>query len=164
MRIFRKFSLALTLAMTVTGLFGAAAFAHECFIADRSEQGVQAAGGHSDNWFVGTTDDVAFFYYVMTELGKDPFMDELTPGEAAAAGAFVATWSEAFAAAVHDAGLPTSIAIFEHHTIGTNPRTGEPTPAYTKNGRSNDGHGVEHFFSGGYIDEYFGLLAGVCSC
>jgi hypothetical protein len=132
-------------AITVlTGVLLAApasvALAHECIVVNRSATGSENAG-NSGNWFYVTTDDLIVF------ITGDPTL--------------VPVLSEPFREAVAAAGLPTEVAIFEHHTLGTKGSDGSLTPGYTDRGHSNDGKGIEHLFSGGYADQYAAILFGL---
>ncbi len=135
--MFRRSALIMAI---VAGLLAmpATAFAHECFVANRSAQGTQGAA--NGQWFVGTTDDLIVI------ITGDPTL--------------VPVLSDAYREAVAAAGLPTEIAIFDHHTLGDNSGNGTAA-AYAKNGKANDGKGVERFFSGGYIDQYVAILLGL---
>jgi hypothetical protein len=56
----RRIAIVVTGAVTAVLLFGSAASAHECFIANRSDRG-DAAATHSDRWVVLTVSDIANF-------------------------------------------------------------------------------------------------------
>lgn len=140
----RRF-VSLTVIVGVFMAIPAVAFAHECVVINRSEKGIE----NSDHgmWFAVNTDD-----FIMLVFEEDPATGEL----------ILAEYGDKFAEAVAAEGLPTSFAIFEHHTIGTKgPHSEEFAAAYTKNGKANDGKGVEHFFSGGYFDTYLEILFGL---
>lgn len=123
----------------------AVAFAHECVVINRSEKGTE----NSDNgmWFAVNTDD-----FIMLVFEEDPETGANV----------VAAYGDAFEAAVLAEGLPTSFSIFEHHTIGAKgPQSEEFAAAYVGTGKSNDGRGIDHFFSGGYFETYIEILFGV---
>lgn len=134
----RRLATVLVLAGVLVGGPAGAALAHECTVANRSAQGSEKASS-SDSWFYVTTDDLIVF------ITEDPSL--------------VPVLSEPYRAAVAAAGLPTSFAIFEHHTIGTGgPDKDTLTPGYTEGGHSSDGKGIDHMFTGGYIDQYVTIL------
>jgi hypothetical protein len=117
------------------------ALAHECFVVNKSAAGSENSA-HSENWFYVTTDDIIGF------VTGDPNL--------------VAALSAPFREAVEAAGLPTELAIFNNHTLGTSgPNKDTLTPSYSEQGHSNDGRGVDHVFSGGYLDQYVAILLGL---
>ena len=147
MRRFITLSVIVGVFMAIPGV----AFAHECVVINRSEQGNQ--GSDHGMWFAVDTDD-----FILLVFGDPETGEPTEEGEA-----IVEEYGEDFKEAVAAADLPTSFSIFEHHTIGEKPRTGELTAAYDGTGKSSDGKGIEHFFDGGYFDTYAEILFGVIS-
>jgi len=134
----RRIATVLVLAGVLIAGPAGAALAHECIVANRSAQGSEKASS-SENWFHVTTDDLIVF------ITEDPSLVPLL--------------SDTYRAAVAEAGLPTSFAIFEHHTIGfKGPDKDIATPGYGERSHGNDGQGIDHVFSGGYIDQYVTIL------
>ena len=134
----RRTTTVLLLAAVLVAGPASAALAHECIVANKSAKGSENAA-HSENWFHVTTDDIIVF------ITGDPSL--------------VPVLSEAYRDAVAQAGLPTSFAIFERHTLGAKGRDKDTlTPGYTEMGHSNDGKGIDHLFSGGYVDQYVAIL------
>jgi hypothetical protein len=100
------------------------ALAHECFNASRSAKG-NAGADHSPRWLT----------VHLSEFFGDPSV-----------GLSEAQQQQALALAAAR-GIPSSFTIFiGTHTIGSNPKTGEPTPAFGRNGKAVDGKGIDHIF------------------
>jgi hypothetical protein len=95
------------------------ASAHECFIAKRSATGT-AAATHSANWHQLT----------LTGLFSKlpPFLPQLTQAQVVEA-----------VALAEAQGIPSSVALFGHHTVPVSQDEWSPKAA--------DGRGVDHFFS-----------------
>lgn len=139
----RLTAVAILAGILVAGPAGVA-LAHECFVANRSAQGSESSA--NGNWFFITSDDILAIINEEAGLGLD-LTDEL---------------NAAYRDAVAEAGLPTELAIFEHHTIGTNGANADSlAPAYTDGGHSGDGKGVDHVAFGGYVDQYVAVLFGL---
>jgi hypothetical protein len=135
----------LTVIVGVFMAIPAVAFAHECVAANRSDKGIE----NSDRgmWFAVNTDD-----FIMLVFEDDPETGE----------AILAAYGDAFEAAVAAEGLPTSFSIFEHHTIGAKGAHSEEfAAAYVGTGKSSDGKGIDHFFTGGYVETYLEILFGL---
>jgi hypothetical protein len=135
----------LTVIVGVFMAIPAVAFAHECVAANRSDKGIE----NSDRgmWFAVNTDD-----FIMLVFEDDPETGE----------AILAAYGDAFEAAVAAEGLPTSFSIFEHHTIGAKGAHSEEfAAAYVGTGKSSDGKGIDHFFTGGYVETYLKILFGL---
>lgn len=134
----RRVAIVVTLVGAMLGLGAAPALAHECIVANRSDTGNQGAASSSQWLYIG-------FDGIAAEFGlTDP--------------ADVAAFKEA----VEAAGLPTSFSIFLHHVIGaTGPDKENYAPGYTEQGHSGDFKGVDHLFTGGYVDAYFEVFAEV---
>lgn len=114
----------LTASMLITS--GAAALAHECMIANRSEQGDRAAG-HSDMWLSEDMATHGAYAFTFDALGI-PHTEEMLDD----------------AVALHlERGLQEWTAFFMHHTLLTNPNTHEDNPAGAR--ASADGRGVDHW-------------------
>lgn len=94
----RRLTTVLVLAAAVVAGPAGAALAHECIVANRSEQG-SANSGNSANWEHITTDDIIVF------ITEDPSL--------------VPALSEPYRQAVAEAGLPTSFSIFGRKTLPT---------------------------------------------
>lgn len=114
----------LTASMLITS--GAAALAHECMIANRSEQGHRAAG-NSDMWLsedMATHEAYAFTFDVLGIAHTEEMLDD--------------------AVALHlERGLQEWAAFFQHHTLLTDPSTGQDNPAAARH--AGDGRGVDHW-------------------
>lgn len=125
-RIARTMGAAALTAAMVVGPAGAA-LAHECMIANRSPQGDQAVG-NSPVWLSeNMATEGAYEFTFVVVFG-------VTPTEA--------MLEEAVERHVEQ-GLQEWTAFFEHHTLLTNPRTGEDNPAAAKH--AGDGRGVDHW-------------------
>lgn len=114
----------LTAGMLATS--GAAAFAHECMIANRSEQGTRAAG-NSPMWLsedMATPGAYAFTFEALEIPYTDAMLDDAVQRHL-------------------DQGLQRWASFFLHHTLLTNPKTHADNPAATKH--AADGQGVDHW-------------------
>jgi hypothetical protein len=100
-----------------------AALAHECYNANRSEQG-NAGASNSQRWL--TIETAEFFASAHEFLPVAP----LTPAQVAQASAMAQAQ-----------GIPSTFTIF----IGAK-TIGEAAAAYEKNGKSADGKGIDHIF------------------
>jgi hypothetical protein len=101
------------------------ALAHECYNASRSAKG-NAGADHSPRWLT----------VQLAEFFADPSV-----------GLTEAQQQQALALA-QARGIPSSFTIFiGTHTIGSNPKTGELTPAFGRNGKAADGKGIDHIFA-----------------
>ncbi len=109
------------------GLSSAAALAHECMVANRSQQGERAVG-NSPMWLsedMATHESYAFTFQVV--FGITPttqMLDEAVQEHL-------------------DQDLQRWASFFEGHTLLTNPKTHEDNPAATKH--AGDGKGVDHW-------------------
>ena len=114
-----------TLALTAGMVAGTAgiASAHECFVANRSEQGNTGAS-NSANWYTLQLSEL--FSHGHMFLGGEP----LTEPQMAHALDLAA-----------DAGVPSSFTVFEKFTIPRNLMSEEDLT-----GKSADGKGIDHFF------------------
>jgi hypothetical protein len=103
------------------------ALAHECMVINRSEKGEQAVG-NSPMWLsenMATHESYEFVFVVV--FGVTPTEEMLDQ-----------------AVALHiEQGLQEWASFFQHHTLLTNPKTGEGNPAGAN--RSADLKGVEHW-------------------
>lgn len=117
----------LTAGMLVTS--GAAAFAHECMIASRSQQGQQAAG-HSANWFSEDMASHGAYDFTFAVIGVvEPTTAMLDD-----------------AVALHlEQGLERWTSFFMQHTLLTDPKTHADNPAAEKH--ATDDRGVDHWFA-----------------
>jgi hypothetical protein len=109
-----------TAAATAALVFGSAgaASAHECFVANRSDQGNAAVGAHSAAW------QMVSLEFIVTEfLGQTP--------EVAACGV----------AAAPDAGIPTSFVFGGKQAVGSEGVIMESNPV---DGLTSDGRGIDH--------------------
>ncbi len=109
------------------GLSSGAALAHECMVANRSQQGEQAVG-NSPMWLsedMATHASYAFTFEVV--LGITPTTQML---------------DEAVQAHL-DQDLQRWASFFQGHTLLTNPKTHQDNPAATKH--AGDGRGVDHW-------------------
>ena len=105
------------LSMASTG----AAFAHECYVANRSAQGNAMAGTHSQAWETVSLDTV------LTEFIGVP--------------ADVAACVEAKAPA---AGIPDSFVFGAKQAVGQGGVIAENNPNMTARGLASDGKGIDH--------------------
>lgn len=123
----------LTLATTAGLLAGSAgvASAHECFVANRSDQG-NAGASHSANWYTLQMSDL--FSEAHLFFGGEP----LTADQLA--------WA---LEETEKQGLPLSVTMFERFTI---PRSQAEFEKLAH--KSGDGKGIDHFFSS-YGDDLF---------
>lgn len=106
---------------------GAAAFAHECYSTNRSDQGTKGAG-HSAMWHTedsATPESYSFVFGFV--LGVEPTQQMLDE-----------------AVQMHlDQGLQRWVSYFQHHTLMQNQGTGEDTPAALMH--AGDGRGIDHW-------------------
>jgi hypothetical protein len=100
-----------------------AALAHECYNANRSEQG-NAGASNSQRWL---TIETAEFFASAHEFLP---VAQLSPAQIAQASAMAEAQ-----------GIPSTFTIF----IGAK-TIGEAAAAYEKNGKSADGKGIDHLF------------------
>lgn len=121
-------------------LTASAVLGHECFIANRSEQGNRAAGEHSRNWH--TLDIRGLFagaHFITPQFGIciEPLtQDQVEIAVAMAAAAGIPTTPTVFARASQTQERPQGVS-----TIGEN------SPAYTEGDKAGDGNGVDWFFT-----------------
>jgi hypothetical protein len=121
--MFRRTAATLALTVGLVGVGAGAASAHECYIANRSEQG-NAGASHSANWYTLQLEEL--FRTGHFFLGGEALTDAQV---------------ESALAMAADAGVPSSFTVFERFTI---PRSVERLEEITS--RSSDGQGVDHFF------------------
>ena len=126
-RSIRRLSIIATAAMTFLAATSGAALAHECMVSNRSQKGEQAVG-NSPMWLsenMATPESYEFvFAVVFGVVPTDEMLDQ--------------------AVAMHiEQGLQEWASFFQGHTLLTNPKTGEETPAATKH--SADQQGVDHW-------------------
>ena len=109
------------------GLTSGAAFAHECMVANRSQQGERAVG-NSPMWLsedMATHESYAFtFVVVFGVTPTEEMLDEAVEEHL-------------------DQGLQRWASFFQGHTLLTNPKTGQDNPAATKH--AGDGKGMDHW-------------------
>lgn len=133
-RTLRRAALVTGATVTTFALTAGSAMAHECYIADQSAKGAQAAGTHSQVWF--HIDVVSEF------LGDDPDPELET----------------CFREGLEEAGVPASLAIMGKTPPPHEGVLGSKNPhAETKAG---DGQGIDHVFSSGQFDTIVGVLIG----
>lgn len=131
----RKLLATFALSAAIVGGSGATAFAHECYIANRSAQG-NAGAAHSANWHT----------LQMSELFASAHF--FVPGiEAPLTQAQIDEAVQLTKAA----GIPTSVTLFGRFTI---PRNLDEADELTS--KSVDGKGVDHFFAK-YGDQLIGI-------
>jgi len=127
MRALRRVTGTIVLTAALMAISASAALAHECMVANRSQQGEQAVG-HSPMWLsenMATHGAYEFTFVVV--FGVEPTEEMLDE-----------------AVAMHiEQGLQEWAAFFGHHTLLVNPTTGEDTPAATRH--AGDGRGVDHW-------------------
>jgi hypothetical protein len=104
-------------AALVIGSAGAAS-AHECFVANRSDQGNAAAGQHSAAWQVLTLDFIVTAFLGQTQEVADCVV-----------------------AAAPDAGIPTTFVFGGKQAVGTEGVIMESNPV---DGLTSDGRGIDH--------------------
>jgi hypothetical protein len=126
-RSVQRLSTIVTLAAVFLVSTSAVAWAHECMVMNRSQNGEQAVG-NSPMWLsenMATHESYTFVFEVV--FGVTPTEEMLDR-----------------AVAMHiEQGLQEWAAFFQGHTLLTNPKTGGDTPAATKH--SDDGKGVDHW-------------------
>jgi hypothetical protein len=128
---------ALAVGLVVSG--GAAASAHECYVANRSDKGNEGAS-HSANWYTLEVTEL----YASAHFFVPGVDDPLTEAEIAEA-----------VALTEAAGIPTSFALFERFTIPRTPAEAEHLASHT-----TDGKGIDHFFTK-YGDALMGIAVTV---
>jgi hypothetical protein len=131
--MFKRIARASVLAVALTAVTAGAALAHECYVANRSSQGNQAAGTHSKSWIYVDLPGLAAFL-------SDPSDPEALPPLSESQLAY-------FVARAQELGVPSDIGLF----VGGRPKTGGFTIAgqaagFVANGKGSDGRGLEHFF------------------
>ena len=131
-RTLRRAALVTGATITALALSVGSAAAHECYIANQSAKGAQAAGTHSQVWF--HLDVVSAF------LGDDPTLALET----------------CFREGLEEAGVPTSLAMMGKTPPGHDGVLGSKNPhAETKAG---DGQGIDHVFGGGHFDTMVAIV------
>jgi hypothetical protein len=123
-------------ALTLTAAGGA--FAHECYVANRSAQGNAMAGTHSAAW------ETVSLHTILTEF--------------IGVSSTVAACVEAQAPA---AGIPDSFVFGGKQAVGQEGVIAERNPNMTAKGLASDGKGIDHAEEV-YGDALFGLIA-ACS-
>lgn len=137
--MFRRLTVSAALGLLIVAGSASSVFAHECYVASRSDQGNVQAGANSSQWVTISGSEIFGFIAQMT---GGP---QLTDAQLA--------WAQAAAEA---AGAPKTLTVFENHTIA------EGTPAMGANGHATDGKGIDHVFDGliyVYVDAYQQALA-----
>lgn len=127
MRTRRRITAVAGLTAGMLGITSGAALAHECMVANRSQQGEQAVG-NSPMWLsedMATHESYAFTFEVVLRI---------TPTEA--------MLDEAVQEHL-DQGLQRWASFFQGHTLLANPKTHQDNPAATKH--AGDGRGVDHW-------------------
>jgi len=99
----------------------ASAFAHECFVASRSDQGNAMAGTHSNAWQTYSIQQVVTLF-----LGQTPAV------------------AECVASAAPRAGVPTSFVFGAKQAQGQGGVIAENNPNMTAKGLSSNGTGIDH--------------------
>ncbi len=130
---------ALILALTT---FATSAFAHECFIAVRSDQG-NIAAAHSANWYnFGSLTEVFTIINVLITPDGAPLAQALTPKQVA--------WAVNVA---KSQGLPNELTVFTKKVL----LAGTPLDGSAK---MTDGKGIDHLFdySPNLVEIYFAAL------
>jgi hypothetical protein len=136
-------------------LTASAVLGHECFIANRSDEGNRAAGEHSRNWH--TVDIRGLFaeaHFITPQFGI--CIEPLSPPQidsavAMAAAAGIPTTPTVFARASQTPERPQGVS-----TIGEN------SPAYTEGDKAGDGKGVDWFFTT-YSQQLIGIVLAVAT-
>lgn len=127
MRTLRRVTGTMVLTAALLAVSASAALAHECMVANRSQQGEQAVG-HSPMWLsenMATHEAYEFTFVVV--FGVEPSEEMLDE-----------------AVSMHIAhGLQEWASFFQHHTLLANPRTGADTPAAARH--AGDGRGMDHW-------------------
>jgi hypothetical protein len=127
MRAIRRITGTVVLTGALVAGSAGAALAHECMVANRSQQGQQAVG-HSPMWLSeNMASHEAYEFTFIVVFGVVPTEEQL---------------DEAVAEHIEQ-GLQEWTAFFGHHTLLTNPQTGEDNPAATKH--AGDERGVDHW-------------------
>lgn len=127
---------------TVAGATGCAlvmtaggAFAHECYIANQSEQGAHNAGTKSQVWF---------------ELDL--------VGELVSGGLWTAEQGACITAAAEEAGVRTKVTIMGKVPAPHEGVLGSKNPHAEE--KAGDGKGIDHFFSGGAVGALIPIVEG----
>lgn len=122
MRNLTRATCATVMATALVAGSGTAAFAHQCYVANRSDQGHQGAG-HSPMWLSEDSASHASYAFVFDVVfGVDDPTDEMLDQ----------------AVQMHlDRGLQRSVSYFQGHTLLSG------TPAAEKH--SGDGRGIDHW-------------------
>ncbi len=137
--MFRRLTVSAALGLLVVAGSASSVFAHECYVASRSDQGNVQAGMHSSQWLTLSGPEI---YGFIAEMTGGP---QLTDAQLA--------WAQAAAEA---AGAPKTLTVFENHTIA------EGTPAIDLNGHATDAKGIDHVFDSlilVYVNAYQQALA-----
>ncbi len=127
------------LGMTATG-----ALAHQCLVADRSAQGAIGAG-RSGQWFTVSVADEF----------RSVFADDVGLADDTLAAAVDLAMVKAA-----DAGIPTHIAVFGHHTLLAHRCTFDEPVSDAVAERLADDHGIDWLFEEGGIISTFGSIIG----
>ena len=109
-------TLAATAALLISSV--GVASAHECFVANRSDQGNAAVGQHSAAW-----QEVSLSFIVTVFLGQTQEV------------------ADCVVVAAPDAGLPTSFVFGGKQAVGSEGVIMENNPV---DGKTSDGHGIDH--------------------
>ena len=125
--MFKRLARSLVLAGALVAVTASATFAHECYVANRGEQGTIGAGTHSRSWFAADLEELAAFISDPSDPTAPPPLNEEQLAY--------------FVARAQELGVPSTFAIF----IGGRPHEGGFTIAdnagFEKNGRGTDGQG-----------------------
>ena len=131
--MFKRLARSLVLAGALVAVTASASLAHECYVANRGEQGTIGAGTHSRSWFAADLELLAAFISDPSDPNAPPALDEQQLAY--------------FVARAQELGVPSTFAIF----IGGRPHAGGFTIAdnagFEKNGRGTDGRGIDHLFA-----------------
>ncbi len=127
MKAIRRMTGAILLTGALLVVSAGAAAAHECMATNRSQQGEQAVG-NSPMWLSeNMASHEAYEFTFVVVFGVEPTEEMLDE-----------------AVAMHvEQGLQEWASFFMHHTLLSDPQTGEDTPAATKH--ASDGRGIDHW-------------------
>lgn len=121
MRVLGRLSVAAGGAVVALVMMAGPAFAHECFVANRSEQGNAAVAAHSAAWSGVSLDTILTQF-----IGVPQPVADCVVAHAA------------------DFGIPTSFVFGDKQAVGQDNVIAEKNPNMSAKGLSSDGKGIDH--------------------
>jgi hypothetical protein len=128
----------LAVGVGLTIVAGGGAWAHECYVANRSDQGNASVASHSQAW-----EEVSLDTILTQFIGVSPD---------------VATCVEELAP---DYGVPSSFVFGAKQAVGQGGVIAENNPNMDAKGLSSDGNGIDHAEDA--FGPTLGMLIGMCS-